>query len=972
MIIFPLLVLVTAVWGDGFNNDGFNSRCPSNNKYYRYWKICDEPACQQKPYYCGQDGKCADQQGATLTYRKNGKTKNLCYPKDKVCADLYSMSGLWSDSLQSEIGTYNGVTLDDELYFRKHCLNGGECKGFEYDYDYDYKENKKRERDNIQRLIGQGIEQGVCECINGFTGEKCEIPPSQPTAAPTTEEPAEAPTKAVATEAPTKAVATEAPTTKKPTKAPMTEEPKEPTATEESTTEGLANDEFNSRCPSNNKYYRYWKICDEPKCQQKPSFCGQDGKCAPTKGATLTYRKNGKTKYLCYPKEKVCADVYSMTNLWSSSLKSEIGTYNGVTLDDDLYFRKNCLNGGECKEVEYDYNYDYKENKKRERDILQGVCECKNGFTGDKCEFPPSELTSAPLIGKPAKIPATAKPTEAPTTEERSEATSRAESTAAPKTAESTAAPITAEPTTAPDAEPTAAPETAEPTAAPQTSDSTAAPETAEPTAAPQTAERTAAPQTAEPTAAPSTAEPTAAPQTAEPTAAPTTAKPTVAPTIAEPSAPPSSAGPTATPIATQKPTSKVIEKLCSEAELQVKNCSNYVDENGKLKQYLCPFVDCRECLPCEERKTEKYQSGKFKDCIKNEECTNKHILQLKKKCDSHCEKQIVVAGEGEEKGCQKYACVGNQDVCPERPTEPLKECHFWDEITNNTKDGRCSHCTYFVQKKKEIVRPTCRDNECEVPEPEETSTQCIYSCKVAEEVGDCDECHDKTLGRPRLFDNGTCISQVECTKRACEPKNCEFKDYSYAVQQVPIDCNCKAGETLSMVRKKCGCFGIQCSESLECTETVAVCKSYEKEEWHQCSQRLPQCIRKLCTNGKEKCCTCEQYETCPEGKRESYGECPVPAESCDNGDECCKKLCKKVNGKWQKPICVWDCEVCPPKRETCNSDLECCPGCWDARNSDKCPSDWSQEKKQTCRCKGSRTVHGGEMFKMKYLKDKN
>lgn len=169
------------------------------------------------------------------------------------------------------------------------------------------------------------------------------------------------------------------------------------------TAAGYANDGYNSRCPSNNQYYNYWKICDEPKCRQKPSFCGQDGKCAdPTKGATLTYTKNGTTKYLCYPKEKVCADVFALFDLWSRLLESETGTYNGVTLDDDLYFRKNCLNGGECKDIHYDYDYvyDVKPRSPLGEKIAEGVCECKNGFTGRKCEIPP---------------PTTAKPTPKPT-----------------------------------------------------------------------------------------------------------------------------------------------------------------------------------------------------------------------------------------------------------------------------------------------------------------------------------------------------------------------------------------------------------------------------------------------------------------------------------------------------------------------------------------------------------------------------
>jgi len=184
MIFLPLLVLVSSVWtkesSRGYADNGYNSSCPSNNDYYNYWKICDEPECQQKPSFCGQDGKCADPtKGATLTYTKNGKTKYLCYPKEKVCADVYALFDLWSRLLESETGTYNGVALDDHTYFRRNCLNGGVCRGIEFDYDY---EEARTDRRSEQQF------DGVCECINGFTGDKCEIPPL-PTSAPVTAEP---------------------------------------------------------------------------------------------------------------------------------------------------------------------------------------------------------------------------------------------------------------------------------------------------------------------------------------------------------------------------------------------------------------------------------------------------------------------------------------------------------------------------------------------------------------------------------------------------------------------------------------------------------------------------------------------------------------------------------------------------------------------------------------------------------------
>jgi len=383
----------------------------------------------------------------------------------------------------------------------------------------------------------------------------------------------------------------------------------------------------------------------------------------------------------------------------------------------------------------------------------------------------------------------------------------------------------------------------------------------------------------------------------------------------------------------------------CTEQDKLTKNCST----DG----YLCPFVECDVCLPCQKRVSEKYTSGILNGCVKTEKCGEKTPIPTT--CDEQCTEKIVSPGDGPLEGCEVEFC--REKECPKMPE--VTPC-----LVKKRVDSTCKHCESYVV---EPVKNKCAEDQCFTATPE--NGECKIECKPPTPTNSCDkECEKET---DALVDKEKCTKQVTCKKMDCQELSEKRKEETSQGcvlgedNKAGPECQCELGFMPKGAPVCDKCMAISCHRNFSCPEPVTQCgKKYESLVEVEANP----IEKKLCKMEKKKECLCTGIpESCGEGMELEVTPCPLTDEDCDGDKECCDTKCPvNSDGNREHKQCVpMPCLVCPDDKgaklyldepwkneEFCNSNKECCDGCKDATEVEVCPVEWSVQRKAFCKCK--------------------
>jgi len=334
------------------------------------------------------------------------------------------------------------------------------------------------------------------------------------------------------------------------------------------------------------------------------------------------------------------------------------------------------------------------------------------------------------------------------------------------------------------------------------------------------------------------------------------------------------------------------------------------------------------------------------------------------KPCD--CDKELVNITLT---GCVKEMC--REKDCPKEPP-PKDKCHT---VVPQKEPCKCATYLQTPFHVSSPIKSTCGNDFCS--KFEEVDDECKETCVEYEVEGECDEnCYE----RKEIRNKATCTKQVTCEdlgpdKIAIKTDTCVFglstgryhgncgvcDEDSYAKLVSHRLC----GHYYEHYCEKCDPKDPSCNKKW-CKERVKTndCKSYEE------ATPCPDDLMSRCPEECEKSLSCrcpDPVKDCPAGTQVGYVNCRLTYEECQKDPECCNQLCStEINGRRMEKECVEEsCEVCSNEygveiiehhtwrnEHFCNSDERCCKRCEDASKVEKCPSDWTQEKKTKCKCK--------------------
>lgn len=399
--------------------------------------------------------------------------------------------------------------------------------------------------------------------------------------------------------------------------------------------------------------------------------------------------------------------------------------------------------------------------------------------------------------------------------------------------------------------------------------------------------------------------------------------------------------------------------RKCTLMDKETKPCS---DEG-----FLCPFVDCPPCRPCEEKVEKEFQSGDLRGCIMEALCQNTGPIKFVGVCDPSCQKiQIKKLSEGLYAGCEKEECI-NAIGCPTRPN--ITACQ---ELIS--KPHWCAGCVDYEVKDHSIIEEQkCEEHLCKTWEPE--GNTCKVGCVPY--VINATECENDICFKKGEMqkDSATCTAVEKCQPQTVE----EVERALHKCLVVPG----KYNELLTSVPCK-KCYGSVKIEILTCPSFLAlelrcipkqpeICQKFENsrechsfEESFGCSLALAERCPQECTNYTE--CHCRPSpKSCPPGLKLVKVDCDMSDKQIRSNPICAEERCPKSYGGIRKlnQCQPESCEVCPDmdgaeitlneqwlNKEFCNSDMECCHGCRHAKDVARCPTGWDDEKKKRCGCK--------------------
>jgi len=391
--------------------------------------------------------------------------------------------------------------------------------------------------------------------------------------------------------------------------------------------------------------------------------------------------------------------------------------------------------------------------------------------------------------------------------------------------------------------------------------------------------------------------------------------------------------------------------RKCTEMDQGSQSCS----EQG----FICPWVDCEPCLPCQEKEKTMFKSGDLKGCIMEEKCGPTSVIKGEE-CDCDSQKVVMPSSKAEEKGCEVETCV----MCPP-PPPPIDACH---EVIEEKPPCGCA--TYKQIPKQELDTFTqhkkCGDKCAKIGL---VDGQCEVICVDFTKEGECDQdCQEAVETK----DIKTCTAQVTCidlsaAKIAEKNDQCVSKPFGDGAFHGD-NCGCPINEEYQLNKH-------QCPDTLHLTCKTKSCEAFKTKECphykiatHCSAEEQARCPEK-CTKPLAVDCSCpDPIENCPEGSELGWKPCPLSQEECANDTKCCDKICPEEgskDGKRRERTCTKEsCEVCSDmdgaqlkegekwlNLQHCNSDERCCIRCRPAEEVYTCPTSWSQGKKARCEC---------------------